>query len=98
MKITDLNEVTLISLLKELQTSNDISVISEKYGFLIPQWITIKYRCVACFKETRSKIQSTNIRKANKQLTCPFCRKISRMFSIHTETNKIEIKNKDFIS
>lgn len=90
MEIADLDAMTLISLLNDLQVTYDISVIAEKYGVSIPQWLTIKYRCVACAKETRSRIQATNIKQANRTLTCPFCRKISKMFTIHIEKDTID--------
>lgn len=85
MGLTDLTPTTAITLLYDLQTTYDITVVEEKYGFPIPQWLIVKYRCIACAKETRSRIQAINIRQANKQLTCPFCRKISSMFTIHIE-------------
>jgi DNA-directed RNA polymerase subunit RPC12/RpoP len=85
MKFTDLSITEANSLLYDLTTTYDIAVVEEKYGFSIPQWLTIKYKCVACAKETRSRIQAINIRQANRQLTCPFCRKISEMFTIHIE-------------
>lgn len=85
MDIADLDSAGIASLLYNLQTTYDVKVVEEKYGFSIPQWLTIKYRCVACAKETRSRIQVINIRQSNKQLTCPFCRKISKIFTIHIE-------------
>lgn len=85
MEIADLNETELYSLLHDLQTIYNSSELQKKYGITLPQWLTVKYRCVACAKETRSKIQVKNIRTANKQLICPFCRKVSKMFNIHIQ-------------
>ena len=86
MDIADLNETELYLLLMDLQTTYDSSVLQEKYGITLPQWLTVKYRCVACAKETRSRIQVKSIRTANKQLICPFCRKVSKIFNIHTQS------------
>lgn len=98
MEIAQLDAMTLSSLLTELQKAYDINTVAEKFGVSIPQWLTIKYRCVACFKETRSRIQSMNIRQANRQLTCPFCRKISKIFTIHVRTETTELTTSDFMS
>ncbi len=94
MNIADLDEKNLRMLLQDLQKSNDLPSLSEKYGVTIPQWFTIKYRCVNCSKETSNRIQTINIRQANKTLTCPFCRKVSQMFTIRTE--KEVLSKKDF--
>ena len=92
MEIADLSETEVYSLLMELQTIYDSSGLQEKYGITLPQWLTVKYRCVACAKETRSKIQVKSIRTANKQLICPFCRKVSKIFNIHIQSkNKLVI-------
>lgn len=85
MELADLDAAAATSLLYDLQTTYDVEVVEEEYGVTIPQWLIIKYRCVACAKETRFRIQAINIRQASQQLTCPFCRKISKMFTIHIE-------------
>jgi DNA-directed RNA polymerase subunit RPC12/RpoP len=97
MEIANLDDGILISLMRDLQAAYDISIVAEKYGISIPQWLTIKYRCVACAKETRSRIQVINIRQANRELTCPFCRKISKMFTIHTEKEVSKLTAQDFM-
>ncbi len=85
MSIADFGDGTLTQLLYDLQTTYDISVLEEKYSVPIPQWLIIIYRCRACSKQTRSRIQAMSIRQANKILTCPFCRKNSGMFGIHVD-------------
>ena len=94
MKLTSLDEKNLNMLLNDLKRSNNISSLSEKYGVSIPQWLTIKYKCMSCAKETSNRIQSINIRQSNKTLTCPFCRKVSQMFTIRVE--KEVLKKEDF--
>lgn len=91
MKLADLDIVTLNSLLRDLQTTYDITELDEKYGVVIPQWLTIKYRCVACAKETRSRIQAISIRQAKREMICPFCRKISKIFTIYTEKETMNL-------
>ncbi|KKN76622.1 hypothetical protein LCGC14_0368190 [marine sediment metagenome] len=96
MSIADFSDGTLTDLLYDLQTTYDISVLEEKYSVPIPQWITIVYRCRACFKQTRSKIQAKSIRQANRILICPFCRKDSGMFGIRTEKDTLTKKDFEF--
>jgi len=91
MKLADLDSKTLNSLLRDLQTTYDITELDEKYGIAIPQWLIIKYRCVACAKETRSRIQAISIRQAKREMICPFCRKTSRIFTIHTEKEAMSL-------
>lgn len=83
MEFYDLPTNIVLSILLELQKTYDVSTVEKKYNVSIPQWLIIIYRCVACAKETRSKIQSKLIRTANKQMICPFCRKVSKMFNIY---------------
>jgi len=97
MKLADLDTETLVSLLYDLIIVHDTSELTEKYGVSIPQWLTIKYKCVACSKTTRSKIQTINMRHASRILTCPFCRKISNMHGIHVEKLS-KLTTKDFMS
>lgn len=87
MSLADLDITQLDALLRDLQTVYDIVELDDKYGITIPQWLTIKYRCVACAKETRSRIQAMSIRQAKREMICPFCRKTSRLFTIHREAN-----------
>ena len=96
IEISDLSPSELVALLNELKTTKfdfDPSPIEVLFDVDIPQWLTIKYRCVNCAKETRSKIQSKSIRLANREMICPFCRKISKMFTIHTEK---EVLSKEY--
>lgn len=95
MNIADLDEKQLRMLLQQIPY-NDLSSLSEEYGVTIPRWLTIKYRCVNCAKETNNKIQTINIKQANKTLTCPFCRKVSRMFTIRTEKEILTKKDFEF--
>jgi len=95
MSIANLDDTELTELLGDLMSNYDLSELDDKYGFPIPQWITIKYRCMACSKETRSRIQTMSIRQASRELACPFCRKVSQMFSIHTEKESTQITGQD---
>lgn len=94
MNIADLDEEHLRMLLVDLQKIDDLPTLSEKYSVIIPQWLTIKYRCTNCTLETNNRIQSTNIKQAKKILTCPFCRKVSQMFTIRVQ--KETLSEKDF--
>ncbi len=94
MNIADLDEEHLRMLLVDLQKIDDLPTLSEKYSVTIPQWLTIKYRCANCAKETNNRIQSINIKQAKKILTCPFCRKVSQMFTIRVQ--KETLSEKDF--
>ncbi len=91
MELSDLPAPTLLALLHKLRVTFMVHVVEEEFDTVIPQWLTIIYRCVVCAKETRLKIQTMSIRQANRTMICPFCRKTSRMFTIRVD-------NKDNIS
>lgn len=96
MNISDLDPETRINLLNRLQTTYDSTILEEEFNISIPQWLTIKYKCISCTEQTRMRIQVKNIPKANRELTCPFCRRVSQMNDIHVGKESTDLSEMDF--
>lgn len=96
MSIVDLDSKSRVELLGRLQMTYDSSLLEEEFDIAIPQWLTIKYKCISCSKVTRVRVQTKSIPQANRQLTCPFCRKVSQMSDIHVEKESTDLSRDDF--
>lgn len=91
--MSNLDAMTLKALFNSLVRNGKTDDIEQKFGVKIPDWLTVKYKCVNCQESQRMRIQTTSIRGLNRYLRCPFCRKNSFASTLHVEKQGSELKD-----
>lgn len=92
-ELHDLDAMTLKALFNTLVRQGRTEEVEKKFDVSVPDWLSIKFKCVNCQESQRMRIQTISIRGINRYLRCPFCRKNSYASTLHVEKKDSGLKD-----